>query len=259
MAHIAAQLQATQADIEDRLMKRMADFESQLQASPAASDVSRLASEFYSFRDIVWEVVRHLRRQIADCLLAVDAMEMRHRRKCILVSGVPESAEDVSGVVAGIIRDKLQLPEVAARMEQCHRLGDKVSSRPRSVLVRFDRLNDKSAVWRKKTLLKGTSFAVCEFLTKSRQSVFIAARAHYGMRNCWSQDGVIAIKLPDGSRRKITTKNELDELVKLSPSTVSGAQQIVGPSRQITPVQKPSAASQASRKPETRKQAAKGK
>lgn len=263
MAHIAAQLQATQTDIEDRLMRRMADFESQLQATPASSDVARLASEFHSFRDIVWEIVRHLRRQIAECLQAVDTMEMRHRRKCILISGIPESAEDVSSVVEGIIRDKLQLPEAASHMEQCHRLGEKVSSRPRSVLIRFNSLNDKSAIWRKKTLLKGTSYSMSEFLTKSRQTVFIAARSHYGMRSCWSQDGVITIKLPDGSRRKITTKNELDELIKVSPSAVVAAQPTVGPSRQannvITPVQKPSSVSQASRKPETRRQAAKGK
>lgn len=245
-------------------MKRMADFESQLskQASPATSDLTRLTAEFHSFRDIVWEIVRCLRKQIAECVHAVDTLETRHRRKCLLISGIPESTEDLSGLVQGLIRDRLLLPEAASQIDQCHRLGDKVSSRPRPVLIRFYSLHHRSSVWRKKTLLKGTSFSMSEFLTKIRQSVFISARSHYGMRSCWTQEGVIVIKLSDGTKRRVTTKGELDELIRASPIETAVSQPGAAPPRQsgvITPVQKPSVASQAARKPETRKQTAKQK
>ena len=261
MAHIPAQLQASQLEIENRLLKRIADFESQLQSSPATTDsLARLTTEFHTFRDLVWEILRHLRKQMADCLGALDGLEMRSRRKALLISGIPELVSDVPGAVQEIIRDRLNLPEAAMHLVQCHRLGEKVSQRPRPVLIRCSSHFDKLSVWRKKTLLKGTPYAMSEFLTRSRQTVFTAARSHFGMRNCWTQDGVIVVKLSENTKRRLTTQSELDELMKVCPSAnaPSTAADIPRTSSAITPSLKSAAGpSRPVKGPETRRQAAK--
>ncbi|KAJ2937700.1 hypothetical protein O0L34_g17513 [Tuta absoluta] len=101
-------------------------------------------------------------------------------------------------------------------IQVCHRLGTS-TTKPRAVLVRFHRHDSRRVVWDAKTLLKGSGIIISEFLTKSRHIVFVAARKHFGVSNCWSNDGKIAIFLPDSSRRKIEVSSELQELIKQFP------------------------------------------
>ncbi|CAH2037694.1 unnamed protein product, partial [Iphiclides podalirius] len=58
------------------------------------------------------------------------------------------------------------------------------------------------------------------------------ARKHFGMRNVWTLDGRIYIKLPDGSRKKISPEEDFSALVTAwtpvcSPASAaaSGSQQ----------------------------------
>ncbi|KAF9417433.1 hypothetical protein HW555_005436 [Spodoptera exigua] len=122
----------------------------------------------------------------------------------------------------------------------CHRIGAMSKDHHRPILIKFTTIETKATVWRAKTRLRGTSISAKEFLTRTRQAVFARARQHFGMRICWTQDGVIHVKVPDGTRHKVTTDAELDVLLKKYPksSGVSSMESDVGAARQLKPAKK---------------------
>lgn len=223
MAHVA-EIRFAQKSLEDIVNQKMDDLKSQLQTGGTAKDtVAKVAEEFRVFRELVYNIFKLLRKQIEECAHSVDAIETRQRRKALIFTGVTEAdKENCSMVALGILQDKMGLKDVTVdSLRSCHRLGSSGKDRPRPLLVRFASLDTRSAVWRAKTRLKGSSIATRKFLTKTRQAVFTSARLHFGLRGTWTQDGIVVIKTPDG-RQKITTMQELQSLLQKYPKASSG-------------------------------------
>lgn len=105
----------------------------------------------------------------------------------------------------------------------CHRLGSTTQGKQRAILMRFYDRECRAEVWKKKTSLKGSGITISEFLTKERRGVFSAARNHFGVSRCWTQEGSIIIALPDGSRQKNVTVEILKRLTKQYPAVAAGA------------------------------------
>lgn len=216
----------TQKTLEESLMKRMADFEAHLTSSSTASspatDLKELASEFCQFKDMVGEILKILRLQIAVLMWSVDTIETRHRRKAVLFNGMEENEdEDLRTSIIAIAHNKLGLTKISRLdITSCHRLGAASKVRPRPVLVRFADLSTKAEVWRNKTKLKGSPVSVAEFLTRRRQEVFVAARRHFGFRRVWTSDGNIVVKLPDGKLNRVFDEPGLNKLIDRFPSAV---------------------------------------
>lgn len=70
-----------------------------------------------------------------------------------------------------------------------------------------------SSQWAAKTKLKDTSIFVRKCLSECRQKVFDEAQQHFGIRDVWIEGSTIIIRLPDGSRRDLTTMKELENLM----------------------------------------------
>ncbi|KAJ8718252.1 hypothetical protein PYW08_002078 [Mythimna loreyi] len=215
-------IQSAQKDLEQCFMKRMGELEAQIQsAGPAKDTVAKVAEEFRTFREIVFGMLGLLRKQIAECSRAIDSLETRTRRKALLFTGFAEAnKEDCRALVLDVVQKKLALPDItSSSIKVCHRLGapSKGSMRSRPILVRFSNVDCKSAVWKAKSLLKGSPVTIKEFLTRTRQIVFSRARLHFGMTSCWTQDGVVVVRSPDGTRLKISSLEELDHLVAKFP------------------------------------------
>lgn len=209
-----------QKSLEESFIKKMGDLEAQIQsAGPAKDTVAKVAEEFRTFRELMFSMLGLLRQQISECSRQLDVLETRHRRKTLIFLGVNEAAkEDCLTVALGIANNQLALKNItASSIKVCHRLGSSSKEHQRPLLVRFSSVDVKSAVWRAKTALKGTSITVKEFLTKARQTIFTKARLHFGMRACWTQDGVIIIKVPDNSRHKIAHIDDLNRLILKHP------------------------------------------
>ncbi|KAL0871512.1 hypothetical protein ABMA27_005228 [Loxostege sticticalis] len=86
------QITETQRSLENTLMQRMAEFESQLQgssASPSSTDNVVLRKEFQAFKELVRNIFDLLRQQISELCKIVDIMETRHRRKFLVINGIP--------------------------------------------------------------------------------------------------------------------------------------------------------------------------
>lgn len=229
------QLQKNMEELAAVFETRMQRFNSDLLAhastssssskSPSAGtskDLATLASEFSTFRDIMWRMLAMLREQLQLLTSALDEQEMRSRRKVLLLHGVQEkSDEQIIHLIHGVVRDRLQLSDFQiSDIDVGHRIGAK-KDKPRPILVRFKYLQAKTKVWASKTQLKGSGITITEFLTKPRQELFVAARKYFGMKSCWTADGFICIALPDKSRRKITSRPELNSLITKFPQAGS--------------------------------------
>ncbi|KAJ8723723.1 hypothetical protein PYW07_007703 [Mythimna separata] len=212
------EIQSAQNSLEECVLKKMDALEAQIQAAgPAKDSVAKVREEFRSFRELIFGLLGLLRKQIAECSRVVDGLETRTRRKALIFTGYAEAdKEDCRALVLDTLHNKLALPDITATsIKVCHRLGapSRGSTRSRPILVRFSNIDHKSAVWRAKSGLKGSPITVKEFLTRVRQAVFSRARLHFGMSACWTQDGVIIIRAPDGTRLKITSMEELNPLL----------------------------------------------
>ncbi|KAI5635570.1 hypothetical protein NE865_03486 [Phthorimaea operculella] len=221
---LSEQLCAHGDDIS-KLYLQMGDFEERLKkatASPSPpaehSDLAALSRDFNHFKSFVWQVLSKLKAQTNLLSLGLDRHETFLRRKVLLFHGIAESKEEqLRSVITDIVKQRMKISEFTSDdIQVCHRLGTS-TTKPRAVLVRFHHLDTRRVVWDAKTLLKGSGTIISEFLTKSRHSVFVAARKHFGVSNCWSTEGKIAIILPDNSRRKIEVSSELQELIKRFP------------------------------------------
>ncbi|KAJ8729139.1 hypothetical protein PYW08_000720 [Mythimna loreyi] len=196
------------------LSQRMADFEAHLKASPPGADLTGLHKDFSAFKEHVWGVFSALQRQIAELSRSVDVIEMRHRKKFLLLGGVPESSgENVPETVASILQSKFGLSDLApSSLTVCHRLGSVSDGHVRPILLRCADSKIRDLIWKTKTKLKGSSYVVSEFLTRQRQTAFTTARKLFGVTNVWTMDGVVNLKLPDGKRRRVFS---VDEVVAL--------------------------------------------
>ncbi|KAF9424388.1 hypothetical protein HW555_000527 [Spodoptera exigua] len=216
-----AEVLSAQKTLEESFIKKMNALEAQIQtAGPAKDTVAKVAEEFRAFRELVFGMLGLLRRQISECAQQIDDIETRSRRKALIVQGIAEAAsEDCTKVTLDVLNSKLGLGLTASSLKVCHRLGQANTDHPRPILVKFASVEAKMKVWRAKTGLRGSKLALKEFLTKTRQSVFGKARQHFGMRSCWTLDGVIFIKAPDGSRHKVMSLDELGLLLGRYPRT----------------------------------------
>jgi hypothetical protein len=199
---------------------RMTEFERSLQpsaAKEASPTVKSLAAEYSSFKAFVWKSLNIIKSQVDLVIAGLDRLDTHSRRKVLLLHGINEdNSEDVAKKTLEIFSDQMKLSLGADVIEVCHRLGVKKNN-ARPVLIRFTTLEHRRQVWNSKTALKGSKVSVSEFLTKTRQEVFVAARGHFGIKRCWTADGTIVILLPNNSRKKILSMGELRQVIDMFP------------------------------------------
>lgn len=214
-------------DFTTMFHSRMEDFEKALHQhsvslAPGAQlqTVKALSADYQQFKSFVVKALNTFKIQMDLLNTGMDRLETHSRRKVLLLHGLPEdSKENVASRVHEVFSSRMKLTQVRPEnIESCHRLGTAKKDRTRPVLVRFAIYKCRSAVWNAKTALKGTRISMSEFLTKSRQNIFAAARKHFGIKNCWTTDGTTVVMLPDKSRRKITAIGELQKLQASFPS-----------------------------------------
>ena len=219
------QLLRSMDELSTMFSSRMGEFEKSLSqpcSTASTPTVKALTAEFHTFKAFVWKTLSLLKSQVELVAFGMDRLDTHSRRKVLLFHGIKEEKdEDVVRKTMDVIHRHMKLSDVgSATIESCHRLGARKDS-ARPVLVRFSSLQVRSNVWKAKTSLKGTKITLTEFLTKSRQEVFVAARKHFGLRKCWSADGMVVILLGDKSKVKICTLSELKLIIQQNPSMKS--------------------------------------
>ncbi|XP_047538674.1 protein unc-13 homolog C-like [Vanessa atalanta] len=230
------QLSKNMDDIVKMFESRMNQFDKMLSLSTQAQgstkpptttfgDFSSLASDYAAFKDVIWKSLSMLRQQLQLLSVGFDMQEARSRSRVLLFHGLPESTdEQVESKIQSVLHNQLKLTSIDSSQLDIFRLGTK-KEKPRPILVRFIATKHRNLVWNSKTSLKGSGVTISEFLTKPRQELFVAARKHFGLKNCWTSDEVIIVALPDKSRKKILTSAELKDLCEKFPQVSSAPDQ----------------------------------
>lgn len=227
---LSTDVEKVHKELEQCWTQRMADFERRLTAasSPSNPTLLKLQDEFQSFKDLVLKMFKLLGQQVQENARVIDVIDMRSRQKVLLFTGLHEDAKTtVEQSVLNILHNNMGLIDVSSSsLKRCYRLGVKSNNSIRPVLVHFRDHHIKAEVWSRKAKLKGSTVSVTEFLTKTRQLVHKRARRHFGMRNVWTLDGTIHIKLPGGTRVKISTEEQLDSLIAKHPNEVQPSESL---------------------------------
>ncbi|XP_045504229.1 uncharacterized protein LOC123700901 [Colias croceus] len=212
--------------------KKMAEFQRDLQnlssnnSQPASnSPTSKLAAEFNAFQSFVLSSLKTLQTQITFLSNQFNKLEMRSRRKILLIHGVPEDSKELPSKLAiKILTDHLKnLDLTEDAISRCHRLGVSKKDKPRPIVIKFKDAVMRNSIWYAKTDLKGSGFTLSEFLTKDRHDVFVAARARFGITNCWTKEGFIFVQLADGAKQRISVMADLDNIPSIHASSSPGA------------------------------------
>uniref|UniRef100_A0A2H1VLT4 SFRICE_010582 n=1 Tax=Spodoptera frugiperda TaxID=7108 RepID=A0A2H1VLT4_SPOFR len=211
----------TLAEMRAEFQERMARFEAGHSSTPsnlASGGTSALAQDYWAFKRFMMDELNCLQRQMEFIVRDMDALEMKGRRKMLLLHGVIESqTENTAILVAKIIEEVLDIDSfTTSDIRRCQRVPGKTSPRP--ILVKMKDVDTRDKVWFNKTKLKGTGITVSEYLTKTRHQLFVAARNKFGVTKCWTNAGDIYVLGPDGDRHRIVTFSELRAIRE--PSTV---------------------------------------
>lgn len=218
-------MEALTANFSSRMLQYEDSLQKMSSEGPAHKDLASLSQDFSDFKVLMWRTVALFKSQIELLVQGLDKHEMVSRRKVLLLHGIPDDSNISSTQAAlDVLSKHLNLKDIRAEdFVSCHRLGS-TGNKPRPILVRFSSFTHRSAVWSAKTCLKGTGITISEFLTKTRHEVFMAARKHFGLQQCWSVEGKINIQLPDKSRSKVETMPELFKLIERFPTIVKAGQ-----------------------------------
>lgn len=204
----------TRMDEYDDKLKKLATSA----ATTAPPDLAVLTQDFLNFKTLVWKALALLKSQSEFMALGLERHEAFLRKKVLLLHGIPEELNTTPlAKVTSIFCSQMGLADFSSNfIEACHRLGNS-KGKPRPILIRFHDLRYRQQVWENKTALKGSGYTISEFLTKSKHQLFMEARKHFGVKNCWSSEAKIIVLLPDKTRSKIEMMSELKKLTSQFP------------------------------------------
>ena len=146
--------------------------------------------------------VSSLKVEVKNLEKEADGQEQYSRRNCLLIHGLTEAkAEDTDEMVLDVINSKLNIEMSQTSIGRSHRFGKRKGpgQKPRAIIVKFTRYNDRHSVFSKKKLLKMTGISVTESLTLKRMEHHKKAREQHGFANVWTLDGKIMFKGNDGN------------------------------------------------------------
>jgi len=219
-----AKLTNSMEEMSATFTARMTQYEEDLKNASANETVHKtiasISRDYTDFKCLVWKTMNALKYQVDLLIVGLDRHEMASRRPVLLLHGLQEQRdEDPLSQAVSTMTDSMKMSKVSSEdIVACHRLGVN-TGKTRPLLIRFRNDNLRSEVWRNKTLLRGSGLILSEFLTRPRHDTFMAARKHFGVKDCWTSDGKIVILLPNKSRRKIETAAELQQLMSEYPNT----------------------------------------
>ena len=171
----------------------------------------------------------------------LDLIDQNYRAMNLCIHGLPETDNEItSEVVKQFCNDKLNIdlgPTGLARARRIGRKkpmsnrntlptegnspmeesisiekGKKLRQKHRVVLVTFAQYDIRAMVFAAKRNLKGSGYLLTEDLTPSRKELYMVALGHYGVRQVWSQDGMIKI-FQNGTIKTVTSRKQLERLL----------------------------------------------
>lgn len=219
----------TLKDIQSDQKKTVSDFNTSYEVlhDKLQENTNKLASIESYIKEI--EVLKSentfLKSKINFLENRVDELENYSRRNCLELQGIPEErTEDIIEVVqkVGIALDVQITPDM---IDACHRIGkQEEGKRPRGIVVKFVRRNDRDTLVQKRRQRKGdfstrhlglpsdTPVYINDSLSPARRKLFFEVRQlkrDKGYKYIWMRNGNILLRKEEGSP-VITIKCQAD-------------------------------------------------
>ena len=122
----------------------------------------------------------YVRGKVDDITVETDRQEQHSRRNYLLIHRVPEYKNDNTVDLAmEVIDTKMDIKLTANDIDRTHRIGKlkkKKNGKPRPVIIKFVRYNDRKKVFSSKKLLKDSGVSITESLTAFRMKKLTNAR-----------------------------------------------------------------------------------
>ena len=151
------------------------------------------------------EEVTYVRGKVDDITVETDRQEQYSGRNYPLTHGIPENKnENTDDLAMGAIDTKMDIKITANDIDRTHRIGKlKSNGKPRPVIIKFVRYNDRKKVFSSKKFLKDSAVSITESLTAFRMKKLPNARETFGFRKVWTVDGRIFYSENDSQHPKI--------------------------------------------------------
>ena len=120
----------------------------------------------------------YLRGKVDDITAETDRQEQYSRRNSLLIHGLPESKNKNTDLLAmEAIETKMNIKITDNDIDRTYRIGKpKNNSKPRSVIIKFARYNDRKKIFSSKKLLKDWGVSITESFTAFRMKKLNNAR-----------------------------------------------------------------------------------
>lgn len=139
-----------------------------------------------------------------EALCANDKLEQYSRKNSLRIIGLPaRKDEDTDEAIIQLCNEKLGVSITKADIDCSHRLFSKDSARS-PIIVKFCRRTVKNMVFHNKKKIKNTKIVIFEDLTKKRAQLLHRAKEVHGMKNVWTSEGVVLIKVETKIKKKIS-------------------------------------------------------
>lgn len=181
--------------------------------------LEQLEAKDHQIKDLTTEV-SNLKSEVVNLQNAVDELEQYGRRNAVRVwsPSLPETpGEDTDALIINVAaKAGIQLPPNT--IGRSHRVGRPSAGKTRPIIVKFTGYNAPKMLYDARKNCPGVY--ISEDLTRIRSNILYKARLERKagrFQHCWTTDGRINIRLPDESKRVITTLAELDRLIDDHP------------------------------------------
>ena len=135
------------------------------------------------------EEVTYLRGKVDDITAEADRKKQYPRRNFLLIHGIPENKNENTDVLAmEVIDTQMDIKITENDIDRTHRIGKpKNNGKPRPVIIKFVRYNDRKKVFSSRKLLKDSGLLITESLTAFCMKKLANARDTFGFRNICGQ------------------------------------------------------------------------
>ena len=148
----------------------------------------------------------------------LDSLEDHSRRNNLRFSGIEElpneNWEQTAELVKKLVKNKLEFPE-NFEVERAHRVGIRSSNKPRTIIAKFLRFQDRQKILRTSSKLKGTKIFVnedlCEESLKKRKEKLpqLQQARREGKVAYFNHTTLIIKENPNSSTRRHTSQTEI--------------------------------------------------
>ena len=162
--------------------------------------------------------IKELEKEIDRMKDKQDEADQYSRRNCLIVHGIPEKeGESTDALIKDLCSKKLKVQLEGNEIDRSHRLGAK-KGKVRGIIVKLTNYRVRDRIYQARKMLRNTEeenpVYIQESLTKLRGELFWEIKSNYKqiVKNIWTQDGRIQVRLHDDRRLTFVSKVDLKKL-----------------------------------------------